>query len=411
MVSLKPLEVKSALCKEKARLSEEVARLQTEKEELEASASAVKADAIDMERKVHLLESELANEKEKVKGLERQVLAEKNVNTPSSMNKKKRKSWDDCSSRQKKRRIEDIKEKIVKVDDDDFEVTKITLRNKASGETKVVKTPAGHLQEKENREESSTVISQVLYAKDRYGISNTAYHELSMLNPSLPRTNQLNKHTKELNQQWKIDATPGDKKGVQQSLSSRLTERVKVLVCTTSSDSQFQQTKTVRVKLTGDGTYLGSKIHVVTFGFTVLDEGDIAKSANGYHLLCLLKEDESYDSLAQGLKDIIDEVSTIACDGLKVDECSYSVRFYLGGDWKFLAMVCGLDSANSKYSCIWCTCPKEERYNTAKEWSIQDTEKGARTIASITAASKLPARSPRKFNCSRSPLFKDVPID
>ena len=209
VVSLKPLEVKSALCKEKARLSEEVARLQTEKEELEASASAVKADAIDMERKVHLLESELANEKEKVKGLERQVLAEKNVNTPSSMNKKKRKSWDDCSSRQKKR-IEDIKEKIVKVDDNDFEVTKITLWNKASGETKVVKTPAGHLQEKENREESSTVISQVLYAKDRYGISNTAYHELSMLNPSLPRTNQLNKHTKELNQQWKIDATPGD---------------------------------------------------------------------------------------------------------------------------------------------------------------------------------------------------------
>ena len=81
----------------------------------------------------------------------------------------------------------------------------------------------------------------------------------------------------------------------------------------------------------------------------MLDEGDIAKSANGYHLLCLLKEDESYDSLAQGLKNIIDEVSTAARDGLKVDECSYSVRFYLGGDWNFLAMVCGLDSANLKY--------------------------------------------------------------
>ena len=76
VVSLKPLEVKSALCKEKTKLSEEVARLQAEKEELEASASAVKADAVDMERKVHLLESELANEKEKVKGLEGQILAE-----------------------------------------------------------------------------------------------------------------------------------------------------------------------------------------------------------------------------------------------------------------------------------------------------------------------------------------------
>ena len=147
MVYLKPLEVKSALCKEKARLSEEVARLQAEKEELEASASAVKADVDDMERKVHILESKLASEKE-VKGLERQTLAEKNVNIPSAMNKKKRKSWDDCLSRQKKR-IEDIKE-IVRVDDN-FEVTEITLQSKANGETKVVKTSAGHLQDKENK--------------------------------------------------------------------------------------------------------------------------------------------------------------------------------------------------------------------------------------------------------------------
>ena len=92
-----------------------------------------------------------------------------------------------------------------------------------------------------------------------------------MLNPSLPRTSQLNKHAKQLNEQWKFDATPGDKKGVQQSLLSRLTECVKVLVRTANEDSRFRQTKTVRVKLTGDGTYLGSKIHVVTFGFTVLE--------------------------------------------------------------------------------------------------------------------------------------------
>ena len=70
VVSLKPLEIKSSLCKERARLSEEVACLQTEKKKLEAGVSAVKADAIDMERKVCVLESELANEKDKVKGLE-----------------------------------------------------------------------------------------------------------------------------------------------------------------------------------------------------------------------------------------------------------------------------------------------------------------------------------------------------
>ena len=28
--------------------------------------------------------------------------------------------------------------------------------------------------------------------------------------------------------------------------------------------------------------------------------------------------------------------------------------FYLGGDWKFLAMVTGIDAVSSTYACIWC---------------------------------------------------------
>ena len=40
-------------------------------------------------------------------------------------------------------------------------------------------------------------------------------------------------------------------------------------------------------------------------------------------------------------------------------------------------MVCGSDTANSKYACIWCTCPKEDRYDTSKEWSITDEKKGS----------------------------------
>ena len=51
----------------------------------------MKALAIDMERKVHLLESELTSEKGRVKQLESQVLAERNVNMPSSVSKRKKK--------------------------------------------------------------------------------------------------------------------------------------------------------------------------------------------------------------------------------------------------------------------------------------------------------------------------------
>ena len=48
----------------------------------------------------------------------------------------------------------------------------------------------------------------------------------------------------------------------------------------------------------------------------------------------------------------------------------------MGGDWKFLAIVMGIDSARSEYACIWCKCSKEERANMDKTWSITH---GART--------------------------------
>lgn len=59
---------------------------------------------------------------------------------------------------------------------------------------------------------------------------------------------------------------------------------------------------------------------------------------------------------------------------------TFEVTYYLGGDWKFLAMATGIDSATSKHACIWCKCPALERYDCTQEWSISDVSKGARTI-------------------------------
>ena len=42
--------------------------------------------------------------------------------------------------------------------------------------------------------------------------------------------------------------------------------------------------------------------------------------------------------------------------------CYYNYRFCYR-DWKFLALVYGLNGASSKYFCIWCHCSKEEINN------------------------------------------------
>ena len=75
------------------------------------------------------------------------------------------------------------------------------------------------------------------------------------------------------------------------------------------------------------------------------------------------------------LKDIVREVESITSP--TVGEHTFEVKFYLGGDWKFLAMVTGIDSAVSN---IWCKCPSLERHDLSQDWSNTDYDSGARTI-------------------------------
>ena len=67
-----------------------------------------------------------------------------------------------------------------------------------------------------------------------------------------------------------------------------------------------------------------------------------------------------------------------------------------------------MDSANSKIH-VFGAHAQRKKNTTPQRFGLFKILRKER--ASITAASKLPARSPWKFNCSRSPLFKGVPID
>ena len=81
--------------------------------------------------------------------------------------------------------------------------------------------------------------------------------------------------------------------------------------------------------------------------------------------------------------------------------------YFLGGDWKFLAMITGIDSATATHACIWCKCPAIERHDTSQKWSISDTSFGARTIEeNMTIAT---SRS-KKYNISHPPLFPCIPL-
>jgi hypothetical protein len=281
-------------------------------------------------------------------------------------------------------------------------VTAIHVRNKDTGSSGVIPAEAGVRVTATVQPQSGDQVKKVLLVKDRFGISNEAYHEISMLNEHLPRSCKITKETKQINDQWEISPIPGDCTGAEQSLKQRLSERIRNLIRVDESSS-IKQSHKVRVKLTGDGTYIGTRQHIVTFGFTLLDEGASARSPNGNYTVCIFRAPESYESMSICLQNVIKDIEVISKEGIEVDDETFEVDFYLGADWKFLATVCGIESPNCTHACIWCTCPKKDRYNGEKEWSLTDTSKGARTVESISVGSKLSAKS-KKFKCM-SPAF------
>ena len=177
--------------------------------------------------------------------------------------------------------------------------------------------------------------------KEKFSLSDEAYHELSMLYYSdLPRLHKMKTASRTLDESSKISIIP--EYGVQQSFEERLTillEKYTILPTDTP----------LRVKLSGDGTKVSRSLHVINFTFTVVDT-PTATSVAGNHTIAILKTGESYENLASGLADIAKEISTLK--SIKIQDEEYTLEYFLGGNLKFLALVCGINAANGTYSCV-----------------------------------------------------------
>ena len=90
---------------------------------------------------------------------------------------------------------------------------------------------------------------------------------------------------------------------------------------------------------------------MVNFAFIILEEGLKACSAQGNHNIGIFKVSESdYDAVYNSLQDIITEAKELT--NVTLNGITYNIEYYLGGNMKFLALVCGVDSVTATYSCI-----------------------------------------------------------
>ena len=108
------------------------------------------------------------------------------------------------------------------------------------------------------------------------------------------------------------------------------------------------------------------------------------------------------------MKELIDEFNSL--DQIVLENKTITIEKFLGGDLKFLNQVTGIGGFASTFSCLWCKCPKLDRSDVSKEWSMIDVNKGARTVNEITEYAKKPKNSKTKYNCNSAPIFSSVPI-
>ena len=141
----------------------------------------------------------------------------------------------------------------------------------------------------------------VIYIKDKFSVSNEAFHELSMVS-SLPSSSQIKSLTHKLNDAYNICSTPNGVVGVQQSLRERVIVRLTHLIDIAMEQESLESVpSTIRIKLTGDGTQIARALSVVNVNFTVLEEGQSrACSAFGNHSIAILRVSEKYKELKDG---------------------------------------------------------------------------------------------------------------
>ena len=119
------------------------------------------------------------------------------LNTSTSESRK-RKSWEEYSDRHKKRKVEELKDKVNDITDSQFEVTAVHVRNKDTGSSEIISTNAELPVAKVSAIPQSEDHVKVLLVKQWFGISNQAYHELSKLDGHLPRSCKVQKEVKQM---------------------------------------------------------------------------------------------------------------------------------------------------------------------------------------------------------------------
>ena len=129
----------------------------------------------------------------------------------------------------------------------------ITLVHSKTSEMEALDLESGEYKKPESTSTVS-VPEFALFIKDRFVLSDSAYHEFCMICEQLPRLCRLKELSRHLNSQWDIKPYP-DNNGIQQVLTFRVIKRVKYLL----KQGKISSGDVLKLKLSNDGTKICRK--------------------------------------------------------------------------------------------------------------------------------------------------------
>ena len=189
-IALKPAEVRSALIENQTKLQQDLTKERQLVSELESRVA-------QLEENVTLQEKQSS------------TISPSTSGQGKSQKRKARKNWDEYTPHHKRHKLEEIKNTATAALDENLEVVSLQMRTRSGGSTLIVKTNNDDCVTSVLESDKENTVKSILLVKDKYSISNAAYHELAMSERSLPRSCQIDKQVQKINQRWEVTNVTG----------------------------------------------------------------------------------------------------------------------------------------------------------------------------------------------------------
>ncbi|XP_022794722.1 uncharacterized protein LOC111333422 [Stylophora pistillata] len=214
-------------------------------------------------------------------------------------------------------------------------------------------------------EEEKKQVEEILFLLDKFCVGDSFVHELTMVTDGLPKSYLIQQCRANLNKLCHIDSLLGK---APEAKVSAVKELIKEHVVEYLRENPA--TEKIQININGDGARMTRNSSFVLLSFSILQTGHQVMTAKGNRTLAILNGKEDYTSLKESFGNIFSEINCIITEAkVTVGHTEIKTEFFLGGDYKFILIMLGLNGATANYACAWCKFHKDDRWNTDEHFT------------------------------------------